>query len=342
MTSCEIVRRAVRFERPPRLPFTGSMGETDFTGDTVALFPEFPCKWWLGGGGRDEWGCEWVVDPGSKDMGQVKNIVLPDLADYAQVAVPDALNPRRYAHWGPILDRAEREGKYVVLCNGPFLFERAHFLHGFTETLVDSMDQPERMQTFLRHLARYHLDTIRYVREHFHGRVHGYRGTDDWGTQTAPLVSPAVFNAVFKPVYAEIFGAVHAAGMDAWMHSCGQVLDLLDPLIEAGLDVANLLQPSIFPVPRLSAWRGRLCFEMVADMQSTLVRGDREELRREIAAIAEACCAPDGGLIVMKVDRMFTEADGIVPELAPFCEEVYRSLDPWTDKPAPAQGARKP
>ena len=99
---------------------------------TLVLRHDFlqPTQQLAGRGGRDEWGCEWVVEPGSKDMGQVKNIVLPDLASYAQVAVPDVRNPRRYAHWGPILDRAEREGKYVVLCNGPFLFERAHCLPG--------------------------------------------------------------------------------------------------------------------------------------------------------------------------------------------------------------------
>jgi hypothetical protein len=45
MNSKELVRRAINFEKPERLPFTGSMGETDFTGDTVAIFPEFGLKW---------------------------------------------------------------------------------------------------------------------------------------------------------------------------------------------------------------------------------------------------------------------------------------------------------
>ena len=340
MNACEIVRRAIRFEGPPRLPFTGSMGETDFTGDTVALFPEFPCIWWLGGGGRDEWGCEWVVEPGAKDMGQVKNVVLPDLESYGEVAVPDALNPQRYAAWAPVLERAEREGKYVVLCNGPFLFERAHFLHGFVETLVDALENPDGLRALLRHLARYHLDTIRYVRGHFPGRIHGYRGTDDWGTQTAPLVSPDVFADVFQPVYAEIFGAVHDAGMDAWMHSCGHNLALIPGLVEAGLDVINLLQPQLFPVPLLKGLRGRICFEMAGDMQRTLPTGDRAAIRREIGEILDACCTDAGGLIVEKMDRMFFEAGGISPETGRFCEQEYRRLDPWR-KPA-ARGQARP
>jgi len=332
MTPKEVVRRAIRFQEPPRLPFAGSMGETDFTGDTVALFPDFGLKWWLGGGGCDEWGCVWEVKPEARDMGQVKNIVLRDLEDYAQARVPDALNPARYAHWPRLLDQAEREGKYVVVCNGPFLFERAHFLHGFTETLMDIADNPAVMRAFLRRLARYHLDTLRYIKEHFPGRVHGYRGTDDWGTQTAALISPAAFREVFQPVYAGIFAAAHEAGMDVWMHSCGQVLSLAPCLIEAGLDVINLLQPAIFPLPRLKDLRGRVCFEVVGDVQSTLPGGDRGAIRREIEAILDACCATSGGIVVEKLDRMLLDADGIAPEVGAFCEETYRQLDPWCAK----------
>ena len=154
MNSRELVRRAIHFERPDRLPFTGSMGETDFSGDTVALFPDFGYAWWLGGGGTDEWGCEWKVMPGSGDMGQVRNIVLENVADFAHVKVPDASDPKRYAAWLPILERAEREQKYVVVCNGPYLFERAHFLRGFENLLVDIATDPETTQQFLFHIAQ--------------------------------------------------------------------------------------------------------------------------------------------------------------------------------------------
>jgi len=46
--------------------------------------------------------------------------------------------------------RAVREDKYVVCCNGPYLFERAYFLHGFEDTLMDIMVKPETMGAFLR------------------------------------------------------------------------------------------------------------------------------------------------------------------------------------------------
>ena len=329
MTSKEIVRKSIRFERPERLPFTGSMGETDFTGDTVAVFPEFGRKWWLGGGGTDEWGSLWEIEPGSKDMGQVKNIVLENLGDYMSVAIPNALDPMRYSGWREILDRAEREGKYVVCCNGPLLFERAHFLHGFENTLMDIMADSDLMRAFLKRLGKYHLDTVAHINANFAGRIHGYRGTDDWGTQQSALISPESFKDVFQLEYSGIFRSVHDAGMDAWMHSCGQIYDIIPLLIEAGLDVINLMQPNVFPIPALSEFRGKICFEACADAQNTLLTGTPDELKKEIGLLLENCCAGNGGFIEVKMDRMYFDGDGVSPEYGRICHEEYRKRDPF-------------
>lgn len=329
MTSKTLVRSAIHFEKPDRLPFTGCMGETDFTGDTVAIFPEFGQKWWLGGGGLDEWGSSWEVEPGSKDMGQVKNIVLENLGDYMSLVVPDASAPARYSGWSAILDRAEREGKYVVCCNGPFLFERAHFLHGFENTLMDIMTEPALMRAFLKHLGEYHMNTVAYINANFAGRIHGYRGTDDWGTQQSALISPESFREVFLPVYREIFKSVHDTGMDTWMHACGQVYEIIPLLLEAGLDVINLMQPNIFPIPALRKFRGKICFEVCADAQNTLLTGSPDDLRKEIGLLIDACCTENGGLIEVKLDRMYYEGDGVSPEYGRICHEEYRKRDPF-------------
>lgn len=329
MTSRERVCRAIRFETPDRLPFTGSMGETDFSGDTVALFPDTGLKWWLGGGGTDEWGSRWEIEPGSKDMGQVRNRVLSDLAGYPDLVIPDASRPERYATWPEALDRAEREEKYVVVCNGPFIFERAHFLYGFENTLVDILTEPELMIGFLRRIAEYHLGTLDYIRKHFAGRIHGYRGTDDWGTQSATLVAPDVFRSVFTPIYRDLFAAIRAAGMDTWMHSCGQIVPLLDDWIKAGLQVVNLMQPNALPISALAPYRGRICFEICADAQNTLLSNDSGRLKAEIAEILKTCASPKGGLIEVKLDRMYYDGDGVSREFGELCHAEYRRLDPY-------------
>ncbi len=268
------------------------------------------------------------MEPSSGDMGQVKNIVLENIADYHSIIVPDAGDQNRYAHWHELLAQAEQQGKYVVVCNGPYIFERAHFLHGFENTLMDCMLEPDLMAKFLRYLAEYHFKTIAYIKQHFNGRIHGYRGTDDWGTQLAPLLSPEVFRKIFKPVYQEIFAAIHDAGMGAWMHSCGKILPLLDDFIEMELDVINIMQPNVFPIPALKEFRGRICFEVCADAQNTLLTTP-DDLRKEIGLLIENCCAENGGLIEVKLDRMYFEGDGVAPEYGSICHEEYRKRDPF-------------
>lgn len=43
MTSPEVISRTIHFRSPDRLPSIGSMGETDFSGDTVAISPDCSC-----------------------------------------------------------------------------------------------------------------------------------------------------------------------------------------------------------------------------------------------------------------------------------------------------------
>ena len=330
MTSKELVSRAIHFQGPERLPFTSGMTETAYNGDTVEVFPAFDDAWGPDGG-VDEWGCFWEVMSGSKDIWRVRNIVVEHLADYAQAKPPDASNPSRYRHWDDILRRAEKEGKYVVAFSGP-LFMRMFFLRGFEDTLTDALLEPKLTGRFLRHVAQYHFQTVDYIRKNFAGRVHGYRIIDDWGMQTAPLVSPATFRDVFKPVYADMFRAVHEAGMDAWMHSCGQILPLLGDLIDAGLDVVNLQQPNLLPIPALEAFKGRICFEICADMQNTLLTGTEEQLRGEVREIIRHTAHENGGLIEYQLNAMLTGEYGVRPELARVCHDEYRKSDPYARK----------
>jgi hypothetical protein len=326
MKSKELVEKAINFGSPERIPFTGSMAETDYNGDTVALMPDVGGQWWLGDGGYDEWGCLWEADPDHGDMGQVANIVVDDINDLSSLKIPDASDPQRYIHWHESLEKAEKDGKYVVCCNGSYIFERAHFLHGFENTMMDMALEPDAFAAFLEKIAEYQLKTLDHIGREFRGRIHGYRCTDDWGTQTAPLISPATFADLFLPIYKRIFDRVHELGMDVWMHSCGQVLDILPLLIEAGLNVVNFTQPNIFPIEKLSEFKGKVAFEMCADEQTTLISGDKNVISAEIAEILANCATPEGGFIEMTLNRMHFEGDGIPREIGDFCHSEYRRL----------------
>ena len=68
---------------------------------------------------------------------------------------------------------------------------------------------------------------------------------DDIGAQGGPLVSPAVYRKVLKPRQAKLFALVHSlTSAKLLYHTCGSVIELIDDLIEIGVDVLNPVQVS--------------------------------------------------------------------------------------------------
>jgi uroporphyrinogen decarboxylase len=59
---------------------------------------------------------------------------------------------------------------------------------------------------------------------------------DDWGTQLAPVVSPELFREVFAPRYRLLFEPIRRAGRKILFHSCGFLRNILDELIDLGVD----------------------------------------------------------------------------------------------------------
>jgi hypothetical protein len=121
MTSREIVRRAIEFDAPPRVPYSFmSPLQTDFFEAT-----------WLNvvrgaGGGRpsgaelgevyrDEWGVGWEVT--KRHWDHAIEHPLSDLGRLADYRFPDVAAAERLDWVEPCLERARASGKYAVGCD---------------------------------------------------------------------------------------------------------------------------------------------------------------------------------------------------------------------------------
>lgn len=66
---------------------------------------------------------------------------------------------------------------------------------------------------------------------------------DDLGGQTGPLISPQMYRQMIKPFHRKLWNrAKELAGVKVMLHCCGGVQELLDDLIDAGLDAINPVQ----------------------------------------------------------------------------------------------------
>lgn len=123
---------------------------------------------------------------------------------------------------------------------------------------------------------------------------------DDWGTQQSLLISPDMWREYFKPCYREYCEMAHRHGKLVLMHSDGYILDILDDLVEIGVDAVNS-QLQCMKLADLERFRGNIAFWREIDRQYLLPFGTSEENRVAVQSIGVDVAAPSG--VVLVVDK---------------------------------------
>ncbi|MCX8036539.1 MAG: hypothetical protein N3D11_05695 [Candidatus Sumerlaeia bacterium] len=297
MHSREIVRRAIEFGSPPRLPFW--QHATSAAPDDVWDIWEMDraqAGWFFDHPGLDDWGCLWERTD-AKSMGQVVAHPLADWAAFARYHPPRPRNPFYFDRIEPMLQQAG--DRYVVVTAHFNLIERLHMLRGFAETMNDFYAAPKRIERLLDLILEFKIEQLAELNRRFGDRVHGIFLTDDWGTQQGTFISLELFDRHFAARYARLFEAIHRAGWHVFFHSCGKVNAFVPRLIELGVDVLNLQQPRTYGLETFGEqFRGKVCFLTTVDIQTTLPRGIESEVREEARQLVRHWSTPAGGLIV--------------------------------------------
>ncbi|MGQ9632448.1 MAG: uroporphyrinogen decarboxylase family protein [bacterium] len=326
MPSYEVVRRAIEFKSPDRLPVRfDALGVNDVHPVSTNA---------IGTGDHskrqtyDEWGCLWVRSEVA-NMGQVKGHPLEDWDNIDKYSWPDPDDPGFYEGMEGRFEGSE--GKYVVTGIFMLLFERMHSLRGMENVLAELYTERKRMEYLADGIVEYDLAVIRNISSRFPGRIHGFTFTDDWGSERATFISPDMWRDFFKPRYARIFDAAHSAGWHVWMHSCGKVNGIIGDLIDIGLDVINLQQPRALGIEEIGRkFRGKICFESLCDIQHTLPFKGREEIREEAKLLLEEWATERGGFILS--DYGDGEAIGVPQWKKEVMLEAFREFDPFRMK----------
>jgi hypothetical protein len=271
VTSRDIVRRAIRCEGPPRIPYSFveplrsdffELAELERVLDRVEAGSARP----PGAVYTDLWGVRHEVAPGLFD--RVLEHPLADLGGLDDYPFPDVAAPQRCARIAPLVERANDAGKYVVAADPVGLFERARTLLGF-ETLL---------------LAPWKQRAEGYARM---GGADAFMTWQDFGAQMQQTISLETFRQLYRPRLARMVRAAHEGGLHFIWHCCGQIFELIPEMIALGVDVVQLDQPRLLGHARLAqAFGGRICFWNAVDTQwaANEERSDAD-LRAEVAAM---------------------------------------------------------
>jgi hypothetical protein len=274
--------RVITFNHPDHVPWFLTMKSDDpYDEGAFQRLPyegAFPPR----EGGRDMWGIEWQASDTRLMLPYPVKHPLADLAALDDYRWPDPDDPQLLE---PV--KGEMDPSRLMLgTHGLTLMERAHSLMGMETLFLALMTEPDRVKLLLRKIADFQIR----MAEHFvRLGVDGGWFSDDYGSQSAMLISPATFREFFKPLLAEIMQVYKRAGLFVFFHSCGHVEPIVPDLIEIGVDVLHPVQKHANDQARLKREYGnQIAFAGGMDTQYTLTLGTPEEVRAEaLEQIAE-------------------------------------------------------
>ena len=337
MESREIVRRAIEFDNPPRVPFfIGNFWQDKLT-EKISGFPNDVCDcwemdrqkkgWFFNNPTEDDWGCGWE----KTDVSNMGQVTFHPLADWSKLGTFSPPNPRDPFYFERIADTIDNaDDRYVVVTSHFNLIERLHMLHGFERTLEDFYLEPEKMHRLLDIILDFKIEHFDELAKRFGNRIHGLFLTDDWGTQKNTLISPDIFKEFFLDRYKKLTESVHGHGWHFILHSCGRVNNFVPFLIEAGMDVLNLQQPQAYGIKEFGEqFAGKICFLTTVDIQSTLPTRNAQLVRAEAEELVKYWSKPSGGFIVFNYGD--SEAIGTTDEITEVMFQAFYELaNYWT------------
>ena len=237
--------------------------------------------------GEGDWYEEWVGGPLEKAE-TVEDILAYPFPTERQIVEPEAYRKR--------VAQLKQEQKFVIATfSNPY--KDAWLLRGMENILADYLINPEVLCALYDKL--YEMYTRMAVRAARAG-VDMISIIGDIAMQDRIVMGPEAWRTFDKPRMAALIRTCRAINPDVFffIHSDGNVTDLMDDLIEIGFNVVNPIQPECMdPVEVKKRWGSKIVIHGGVSLQQALIKGGPADVRAEIEHLIRNC-GYDGGLVM--------------------------------------------
>jgi uroporphyrinogen decarboxylase len=229
----------------------------------------------------DEWGCLFE-NRADGIIGEVKEAIVSsddeEWEDISRVHIP--------VEWLTIdkdkINKFCREtDKFVLAGACPRPFEQLQFIRGTEQLYMDLMFKPEGLKSFMKEMHVFYCQLLTAWAE---TDVDALMIMDDWGAQQSLLINPELWVQIFKPLYKDYIDIAHAHGKKIFMHSDGNILQIIPHLIDLGLDAVNS-QLFCMGMDKLEKYSGKITFWGEMDRQHLLPFGSVEDIEEAVTSV---------------------------------------------------------
>lgn len=171
---------------------------------------------------------------------------LQELESFPWAEVPE----RYFTRFDPFfraLRRSLPPGMKAVAGVGNGLFEIVQDFIPITELAFLEMDDPPAFELLWKRVG----DLMYAIWERFLARYGDayclFRFGDDLGFKTSLLMKPETVRTHIIPQYRRIIELIHSTGAPFLLHSCGAIFEVMDDIIDAGIDAKHSNEDAIAP-----------------------------------------------------------------------------------------------
>lgn len=230
-------------------------------------------------------------------------------------------------HQGGLLneakDRTDKAKRLVVGRHITALFERYWALCGMDNALIWMLSHPEEVSLFFHKLADWQIEM---AKAYISFGVDAGRISDDYGSQQDLLMSPELWRSIIKPELSRIVNYYKKSGCLVFLHSCGNIMRIMEDLVEMGIDVFNI-QTSANDLTEIKGRYGRKITLMGGlDTQNVMTRGTPDLVKK--AAIQAIRELGQGGGLILEPDQHIVMPEENIEALAQTVKQYgsYRAI----------------
>jgi len=208
------------------------------------------------------------------------------LADRSHEEIQQHLWPQ--VDWFDFSDFGQRLEKWqglAVMASGPSVWQHPTFLRGLDNLMADLMLAPDTAELLMDKFTDFYVAYFDKMFSQVPGKVDILRIADDLGMQDRLIMSREMILRFIIPRLKKIVDMAHSHGVKVMFHSCGAIFEVIDDIIEAGLDILDPLQVTakgMDPKKIKDSFGSRICLHGAIDTQYLLPEGNPSDVSRTV------------------------------------------------------------
>ena len=226
---------------------------------------------------------------GGISEGSEARVVITSMSDFESYHWPDESNPIEFSHFETV-SKLIPDGAKIVggVCMGPY--EWVSQMMGVMGLSYALMDCPELVERMFDMIGRLGVSAVRHLAGM--DAICALRQGDDLGFKTATFLSPNLLRKHVFPTYKKMAAEAHAHGKPFILHSCGNLAEIYEDLIEdCKIDAKHSFEDVIMPVGEFKRQYGDRITPLGGLDVDVICRASEAELRAYTRKHVEECFA---------------------------------------------------